>query len=283
MKTTDIRNMALALQAIHEETKKKKTKKNAIDIDSKEPEADESKEQEAEEHEKDDCDVKEEVEILDESYKDVENLYIGRLGKVANEISTLATDAIAEHKEAEAHQKKIKDIYRSGKSPSDSDRKVSYQHIYNCKYLVRTLEEARDALLQRKRSTNEDVEVAMNDSAAFAESISEEVNDENTAIEDLVIPEHMTGMRAALYMMERKETKGATSSEKMDSKASQSEKDWVKLNGGINGDNKQGEADINVAISKNSAEVGKSLSRGKATQNGRTPPGETSIINPVKK
>jgi hypothetical protein len=180
---------------------------------------------------------------MNEDYQSVEMRYINRMKEVANKISKFADELYADDKKAREAQKRINIAYRKGVKPNKTDLATSNKKLYDCKYLVRSLEDALDQIESK----------ALVDGNIIA--VSESTKPVN--------PETRTpvSIKDALAMMSEndrsKHYKGALPAQTIDDNWSQDAKNFAKMHKVDEPD----EADINKATAKNKIEVGASLAR----------------------
>lgn len=195
--------------------------------------------------------VKEET-IL-EDYQLVEQKYVDRLLSTANEIAKTAKTLYDNHMAAKEAKKRIHAAYSAGKTPTESDRKVASKGVYDCKYTVRTLEDALDSLLQKLPGDMKESSVSANspkvayeNTTRFGKPVQLETNKPISICD-------------ALAMMENREAhyKGATAPQKYDDNWSTGAKNWAKQHPVDDVE----VADINKVVEKNKQEVGLSLQR----------------------
>lgn len=94
-------------------------------------------------------------ETVNETYNEVQELYIDKLVEIRDELHTLLGKLIGEHEAACSAQEKITAMHQAGRKPNEALYKKTHGKIYDAKYLLRDLETARDAVLSKCQSVKE--------------------------------------------------------------------------------------------------------------------------------
>lgn len=191
---------------------------------------------------------------LTEDYHSVQMEWLEKMVAVSNEIASTAKTLYDNHMKAMDASKKLSAMYAKGKEPTDAMRKAAYSgKMYDCKYTVRSLEDARDSLKKKLPS-------AMKEDTMLVDEAPVSVA-ETTRFGDVIVAETRkpVSVRDALAMMESRalQTKGATPHQKYDDNWSPKAKEWASEHP-VDENEK---VDINKAIDKNKQEVGLSLQR----------------------
>lgn len=193
---------------------------------------------------------------INEDYQLLEQKYVDRLLSTATEIMNTAKILHSNHTAAKAAMKRISAAYAKNKQPSEADRKAANKGLYDCKYVVRSLEDALDSLIQKLPSDmNEGRAIQSGNTKSVA--AYEQVSRFGKPVE--LETRKPTSVRDALAMMESRDahTKGATPPQAYDDNWSKGAKDWADKHP----THEVPEADINKVVEKNKQEVGLSLQR----------------------
>jgi len=152
---------------------------------------------------------------------------------------------IEDDAEARSAQKRNRKAYAANKKPSKKDLELSSGRLYDCKYLVRQLEDARDAVENKLRGdmTVESLETPM-------------VSETKVANPETRTP---LSIHDALNMMQERDEhyKGATPVQKIDDNWS----DGAKAHAALHAVQTPAEADINKVVDENKREIDASLRR----------------------
>jgi len=188
---------------------------------------------------------------INEDYRKNQVRYVAAMKQVVSEISTLADTLHNNHMNALAASDRIGKSYSAGKSPSEADVKASTTMMYDCKYIVRQLEDARDTLeekLPREEMKESFIPTSepVVETSRFGGSVSPETR-------------KPVSTRDALAMMEERSMhiKGATKPQAYDDTWAPQAKDFANKHKVDEPDY----ADINKVTQMNKTEVGASLAR----------------------
>lgn len=95
--------------------------------------------------------AKAESDTIKEDYNSNQLRYVEKAKIVAKEIYDMINDSYDNHMKAVAASQRINDAYAKGLPPDKTDLKLQSSKFYDCKYLVRQLEDLRDALETKNR------------------------------------------------------------------------------------------------------------------------------------